>query len=170
MAKKFKHVQRKRLALRRWHGPAVILAIEGNTKSILMAGYVAYGGNVTKVAMEHLRHASALERLVAEDWGAIVEDVINSVNPNEGGVPSLQDGQAEEDQQQAEQPQVPEPALPMLPEHQPVVPNKWFFPTHILQAWCYERSTSFNVMVLSSQFETTLFQTSDISTCSSSSS
>ena len=76
-SKKMKLVQRRRLELKKWHGPGVLLAIEG--KEMPNAAYVAYGGNVTKVAMEHLRRASSLERLVASDWDAIVEDVINAV-------------------------------------------------------------------------------------------
>ena len=56
-SKRMKQVQRKRLELRKWHGPAVLLSLKGG--SMPVAGYVAYRGNVTKVAMEHLRHASA---------------------------------------------------------------------------------------------------------------
>ena len=138
VAKKYKHVQRKRLALKRWHGPSVILAIEGSPTSVPISAYVAYRGNVTKVAMEHLRHASALERLVAEDWDAIVQDVLNSVDPGGGGaddggeVPQLQDGEAEDpDHGQPRDDQgvpIPEPALPMLPEHRPVVQQQVVFP------------------------------------------
>ena len=66
--------------LRRWHGPAVLLALEGgNTPT---AGYVAFRGNITKVAMEHMRHASALERLASEEWEEILTDVINAVDGN----------------------------------------------------------------------------------------
>ena len=65
---------RRRLQLRSWHGPGVLLALEGG--NIPVAGYVAYRGNVTKVALEHLRHASAMERLAATDWEAILDDVI----------------------------------------------------------------------------------------------
>ena len=68
-------IYRKRLQLRSWHGPGAILALEGG--AIPIAAYVAYRGNVTKVAMEHLRHASALERLSASDWNDILQDVIN---------------------------------------------------------------------------------------------
>ena len=128
VGKKMKHVHKKRLALKKWHGPAVILAIEGNPNSIPMAAYLAYRGNATKVAMEHLRHASALERLAAEDWDEILEDVVNAVDhgdQGDGGVPALQDGDPAEDQrgepgERGELPQQAEP-LPMLPEHQPVL-------------------------------------------------
>ena len=130
VAKKYKHVQRKRLALKRWHGPAVILAIEGSPSSVPISAYVAYRGNVTKVAMEHLRHARAFERLVAEDWDPVVQDVMNSVDPDGGGpsdgaeLPPLDVGQRRDDQGVP----IPEPTLPMLPEHRPVVQQQVVFP------------------------------------------
>eukprot|EP00438_Fugacium_kawagutii_P022912 Skav224174 [mRNA] locus=scaffold2007:411362:424288:+ [translate_table: standard] len=133
VAKKKQLVQKKRLALRRWHGPGVILAIEGNQNTIPMAVYLAYKGNITKVAIEHVRHASALERLVAEDWDAILDEVVNAVDPHEPGgePPALEDepeARAEQDPYQGaerdDQGNVqPEAALPMLPEHRSVVPQ-----------------------------------------------
>ena len=53
---------------------------------------MAYKGNVAKVALEHLRHASALERLVSEDWDAVFQEVINAVDPDDG------EGHPEQDQ------------------------------------------------------------------------
>ena len=37
---------------------------------------IAFRGGVTKVPMEHVRHASTLERLAAQDWEAILNDVV----------------------------------------------------------------------------------------------
>lgn len=41
-----------------------------------MNAYVGYRGNMTKVAMEHLRPASSLERLTFTDWSEITDEVI----------------------------------------------------------------------------------------------
>ena len=55
------------------------------------AGYVAFRGNITKVAMEHMRHASALERLTAGDWEEVLNEVI-AANEDVAQPPALQDG------------------------------------------------------------------------------
>jgi hypothetical protein len=87
--KKLKLIQRRRLALRRWHGPGVLLALQGG--NVPTAGYVAFRGNITKVAMEHMRHASALERLTAGDWEEVLNEVI-AANEDVAQPPALQDG------------------------------------------------------------------------------
>jgi hypothetical protein len=48
--------KKKKLLLRQWHGPAMVIAIEGGR--VPTAAYVSYRGNLTKCAMQHLRHAS----------------------------------------------------------------------------------------------------------------
>ena len=51
---------RRKLLLKRWHGPALVLSQEMNSGGLPIAVYVAYRGNCTKVAIEHIRHASTL--------------------------------------------------------------------------------------------------------------
>ena len=72
---------RRKLLLKRWHGPALVLSLEMNSGGLPIAVYVAYRGNCTKVAIEHIRHASTLERLAHEEWEAILEDVIQGTTP-----------------------------------------------------------------------------------------
>ena len=125
-SKKMKLVQRRRLELKKWHGPGVLLAIEG--KEMPNAAYVAYGGNVTKVAMEHLRHASSLERLVASDWDAIVEDVINAVDDQHPDEQQEGDGIGEESYEPTELPEEPPEVQPELHGETPTPAVVYPFP------------------------------------------
>ena len=125
-SKKMKIVQRRRLELKKWHGPGVLLSLEG--KEMPNAGYVAYCGNVTKVAMEHLRHASALERLVATDWDAIVEDVINAVDDKRPDDQQEGLGIGEESYEPTEPPEEPPEVQPELLEQTPTPAVVYPFP------------------------------------------
>ena len=125
-SKKMKLVQRRRLELKKWHGPGVLLAIEG--KEMPNAAYVAYGGNVTKVAMNHLRHASSLERLVASDWDAIVEDVINAVEDQHPDDQQEGDGIGEESYEPTEPPEEPPEVQPELRGESPTPAVVYPFP------------------------------------------
>ena len=58
--------KRKKVLLRQWHGPSIVVAIEGGQTPT--AAYVTYRGNLTKCAMQHLRHATTLERLASTEW------------------------------------------------------------------------------------------------------
>ena len=58
-------VKNSKLLLKRWHGPATVIGIDGTS-----AVYVGYKGNTTKCAPEHVRCASPLEELVAGGWAA----------------------------------------------------------------------------------------------------
>ena len=57
--------KRRSVALRRWHGPGVVVGIES-----LSGVYVGYRGGVTKCSPEHCRSASQLEQLAAvlSEW------------------------------------------------------------------------------------------------------
>ena len=68
--------KRKRLGLNQWHGPGMIMALEGG--KVPTGAYVAYRGNLTKCAVEHLRPASTLERLSAAEWEEILSEVIRA--------------------------------------------------------------------------------------------
>jgi len=64
---------RRRLILRRWHGPALLVALEGHT-----AGYVSFKGQLTKCAREHLRLASSMEQISAEVWHDSIRETIEA--------------------------------------------------------------------------------------------
>lgn len=62
---------RRKLSLRRWHGPALVVAIEGHSSA-----YVSHKGQLTKCALEHIRPASALEQVSAGVWRDAIDEVI----------------------------------------------------------------------------------------------
>ena len=66
----------KRLLLKSWHGPAMIVGKEGAT-----AIYLGWRGNVTKCAPEAVRLASSLEQIAAESWSEALEDVLFHCRP-----------------------------------------------------------------------------------------
>ena len=71
----------------------MVTAIEGGRTPT--AAYLAYRGNLTKCAMEHIRPASTLERLAMSEWEELLADVINaSAGPDDEVQP---DGPSEED-------------------------------------------------------------------------
>ena len=92
--------KRKKLLLNQWHGPAMITALEGGR--VPTAAYVAYKGNLTKCALEHLRPASSLERLAMTEWEEILSEAIHATGPHEGE-PHGDDGD-----DGAEDPEVPD--------------------------------------------------------------
>lgn len=64
---------RRRLILRRWHGPALLVALEVHT-----AGYVSFKGQLTKCAREHLRLASSMEQISAEVWHDSIRETVEA--------------------------------------------------------------------------------------------
>ena len=64
---------KKRLSLRRWHGPALLVALEGHT-----SGYVSFKGQLTKCSREHLRLASSMEQISADVWHDAIRDCVES--------------------------------------------------------------------------------------------
>ena len=64
---------KKRLSLRRWHGPALLVALEGHN-----AGYVSFKGQLSKCAREHLRSASSMEQISAEVWHDAIQDCVEA--------------------------------------------------------------------------------------------
>ena len=65
-------VNRRKLTLKRWHGPALLVAKE------TINAYVSFKGQLTKCALEHIRPASALEQISAETWRDAVEDAVEA--------------------------------------------------------------------------------------------
>ena len=64
---------KKRLTLKRWHGPALLVATEGHSSAFL-----SYKGQLTKCAMEHVRCASTMEQIAAETWRDAIEEAVES--------------------------------------------------------------------------------------------
>ena len=59
---------KKKLTLKRWHGPALLVAVEGSSSAFL-----SYKGQLTKCALEHVRVASSLEQISAGAWKDAIE-------------------------------------------------------------------------------------------------
>ena len=71
---------RRKLTLKRWHGPALLVAKE------IINAYVSFKGQLTKCALEHIRPASALEQISAETWRDAVEEAVEAAPQDEGPV------------------------------------------------------------------------------------
>ena len=65
--------QKKKLSLRRWHGPALLIANEGSTNC-----YVSHKGQLTKCAREHVRLASTMEQISSEVWRDAIDEIIEA--------------------------------------------------------------------------------------------
>ena len=64
---------RKKLSLRRWHGPALLVANEGDVNCFL-----SHKGQLTKCAREHVRLASTMEQIAAETWRDAIDEVVEA--------------------------------------------------------------------------------------------
>ena len=70
--------RRRRLELRRWHGPAIVIAIEqGSGEGTAANAFLSFKGQVTKCALEHVRPASSLEQLASGSWEAAIKDLLD---------------------------------------------------------------------------------------------
>ncbi|CAK9083939.1 unnamed protein product [Durusdinium trenchii] len=95
---------RRRLMLRRWHGPGLLVATEGRHGTDLAANcFVSFCGQLTKCPLEHVRKASSLESIAAGSWEAAIDEVINAAK-NEARAREHDDGSDE-----------PEPDGPLRP-------------------------------------------------------
>ena len=117
-ARSFHAGEGRTLQLRRWHGPASLIAVEQGTSAIPTSTWIAFRGGVTKVPMEHVRHASTLERLAAQDWESVLHDVVAGTKAIEEAAERREEGEGADDQGEAEpeQPADPDPVVLALPE------------------------------------------------------
>ena len=70
---------RRRLLLRRWHGPGLLVALEGKHGLELSANcFVSFRGQLAKCPLEHVRKASSLESIAAGSWEAAIDEVIQA--------------------------------------------------------------------------------------------
>ena len=79
-----------RLQLRRWHGPALLVALEGDANAFL-----SHRGQLTECSLEHIRKASPLEQVAAGSWEAAIREVIEAV-PVPEDVPAPDDPLADD--------------------------------------------------------------------------
>ena len=99
--------RRRRLELKRWHGPAILLALEGHSEGgPPLNAFLSFKGQVTKCCVEHIRAASSLENLAANVWeDAIAELLAQTRGPavvtdhfeDDPNLPSIPEEQAAED-------------------------------------------------------------------------
>ena len=75
----------RRLLLRRWHGPGLLVAIEGRNGTEFAANcFVSFRGQLTKCPMEHVRKSSSLENIAAGSWEAAIDDVLRAARRDVG--------------------------------------------------------------------------------------
>ena len=100
---------KKRLSLRRWHGPALLVALEGHT-----AEYVSFKGQLSKCSREHLRLASSMEQISAEVWHDAIQECVEA---------ALNDQRADPTSPPTQAPPTPgRQQLPTVPEQDPALP------------------------------------------------
>lgn len=70
---------RRRLIFNRWHGPGLLVALEGQDEESPSSNcFISFRGQLTKCPVEHVRKASSLENLAAGSWEAAIEEVIEA--------------------------------------------------------------------------------------------
>ena len=109
---------RKRLSLRRWHGPALLVAVEKSSDGRDGAnGYLSFKGQLTKCSLEHIRRASPMEQITTDTWRDAIEDAVSQAvhDMTLSGLPS--DSRAEDPAEvipATPMPSTPAPATPVL--------------------------------------------------------
>ena len=79
---------RRRLQLKRWFGPALMVAVENGLDGEEGANcFLSFRGQLTKCGKEHVRKASSLEQISYDAWEEAIRDVIaaadvdNTIDP-----------------------------------------------------------------------------------------
>ena len=106
--------RRRRLELRRWHGPAVLIALEASGETGFPTNaFLSFRGQVTKCALEHVRPASSLEQLAAGTWEEAIKELVEGLDRgqvrNEVALPTVPE-EGEEAQQDVDL----EPLVPLM--------------------------------------------------------
>ena len=72
---------KKKLSLKRWHGPGLLVAMEGHATC-----FISHKGQLVKAAVEHVRTASTLEQITMDEWESAIQDVVEAaMNDRDGG-------------------------------------------------------------------------------------
>ena len=98
---------KRKLSLKRWHGPGLLVAMEGHSNC-----FISHKGQLVKAAIEHVRKASTMEQITMEEWESAIQDVVEAaMNDRDGGVqgplvvePPVEGGEAYADQGAVNQP------------------------------------------------------------------
>ena len=98
---------KRKLSLKRWHGPGLLVAMEGHSNC-----FISHKGQLVKAAIEHVRKASTMEQITMEEWESAIQDVVEAaMNDRDGGVqgplvvePPVEGGEAFADQGAVNQP------------------------------------------------------------------
>lgn len=94
---------RRRLQLKRWHGPALLVAREGRDGDEFSSNcFVSFRGQLTKCPTEHIRKASSFESIAAGSWEAAIDEVTKA---------AVHDAALRGQAQPSEVPSTPVPAL-----------------------------------------------------------
>lgn len=137
---KYKGRQAKRiLALRRWHGPALLVAWEDDSTC-----FVSHKGQLVKCAAEHVRIASSLEQTSAGAWEEAMSEL-------------LEEGRQEHDRQKAAEEQDAVEALVDLDLRLQLqrLQVEWTYPLSVLlNLWLLHNA---EVLLLAQGYTWTLF-------------
>ena len=106
---------KKRLSLKRWHGPALLVALEGHN-----AGYVSFKGQLSKCARENLRSASSMEQISADVWHDAIRDCVDAALHDVRRQRSEDEGPVQALPSESAPPKTPRPALLAVPESKPL--------------------------------------------------
>ena len=82
---------RRKLELRRWHGPAILVAIEGGGEGVPGNAFLSFKGQLTKCALEHVRRASSLEQIAAGTWEEAIREIVDAAQEAKEPVAELAD-------------------------------------------------------------------------------
>ena len=100
---------KRRLLLKRWHGPSLVVAKDGPNL------FLSFKGQLTKCPAEHVRLASSLEQIAASTWRDAIEEAVESalqdmtvrgIEAGDGADTPAPEGQA---------PETPRPEVGSLP-------------------------------------------------------
>ena len=100
---------KRKLLLRRWHGPALVIACEGHANVFL-----SFKGQITKCAREHVRAASSLEQVSADVWHDAIAEAIEAAKHEVALRPVVDDGHAAS--------RTPSTPMPSALSHSPTTP------------------------------------------------
>jgi transposase InsO family protein len=89
---------RRKLDLRRWFGPAMMVALEnGKDGGVGANAFLSFRGQLTKCGLEHVRKASSLEQISFDAWEEAVRDVIQAAEaPVPLDVPGARDDEVDD--------------------------------------------------------------------------
>ena len=113
--------RRRKLELRRWFGPAMMVALEnGKGGEVGANAFLSFRGQLTKCALEHIRKASSLEQISFDAWEEAIKDVVKAAgNDVEVSLDAADEvplpGDLEDDEPELLDEDFNEPSVPVQP-------------------------------------------------------